>query len=73
MAREVKIRISYQQDAQYLTKFARAVELDPRRTKEWKAKAIQAANALTMLLFEASNQENMVEATPTTKGKRRAG
>lgn len=52
MGRDVKIRVNYQTDAGFLTRLARAIEQDPRRSAAWKAKAMTHISALVALFLE---------------------
>lgn len=58
MGRDVKIRESYQSDAAYLTRLARAVQKDPKRGVPWKKSVIELLNQLAVLFLQDTNRQN---------------
>lgn len=56
MGRPVQIRASYVADAQYLTRIARAVELDDKRPREWRKKVIDLLEELTGLFMSSKGR-----------------
>ena len=56
MAREVKIRANYKQDAGYLLRLARAVELDPKRSPAWKREIVSTLTSLSVKLLQSGTK-----------------
>ena len=52
MGRNVQTRVSYSADSGFLTRLARAIEIDPRRSAEWKHKCLTALNDLVTLFAQ---------------------
>lgn len=55
MGRDVVIRVSYSQDAIFISRLKRAIELDPKQSPDWKQRATSACDTLSILLIQASN------------------
>lgn len=54
--RPVKIRASYVSDAQYLTRIARAVELDRTRPPAWRKTVLNHLEELVSLFMHARDE-----------------
>lgn len=54
--RPVKIRASYVNDAQYLTRLARAVEQDRTRPAEWRKRALTHLEELVSMFMKARDE-----------------
>jgi hypothetical protein len=52
MGRQVKIRASFVNDANYLMRMVTAVEGDPKRSVKWKSQVIQHLNSSIALMLE---------------------
>lgn len=59
MGRKPKIRVVYWRDAHQLLILQQAIELDPRRTVEWKARASKHLKALIATLLEDERAMNV--------------
>jgi hypothetical protein len=68
MGRPVIIRASYVNDAQYLTRIARAIEMDKARSPEWRRKALSLLEELTGLFMSTRAPE--VDVPPLKKAAR---
>jgi len=55
MARTPKIRTSYSADAAFLMRLSQAVEKDPKRSPEWRAKIVAKLNDLATDLIQAAS------------------
>lgn len=61
MARKPSIRPNYQLDATYLINLSRAIEMDPKRSDEWKKKAMSKLQELvTMFMADAAELNKTV-------------
>lgn len=56
--RPVQIRASYVQDAAYIARIARAVELDKARPAEWRRKVLAHLEEIATLFMGARTPEN---------------
>jgi hypothetical protein len=57
MGRNVQVRASYQNDASYLTRLVKAVELDEKRPIAWKKKVIAALNVVVISFLQATEED----------------
>lgn len=53
MVMPIKVRASFNQDANYVERLKTAIEMDPKRDPDWKRQAIEAVNNLVILLRQA--------------------
>jgi len=51
MGRKVQIRVSYQQDAGYLTRLSQAVEMDEKRPLKWRREVIMRINEIIVMFL----------------------
>lgn len=71
MARLPAIRVSYQNDANYLLRLVDAIERDAKRDAEWRKRMIKLTRDLAL---EFINAPGPMSETPTEeKGKKRKG
>lgn len=57
MGRLPKIRVNYQGDAIYLTNLSRAIEMDDKRSPEWKRQALEhLAKVISLFMQDTADQ-----------------
>lgn len=61
MGRKPKIRVNYAADAVYLTNLIRAIEMDDKRSADWKKKVI-AKLSLVIADFMEDQSKNLRKA-----------
>lgn len=72
MGRNVQVRASYQNDAGYLTRLVKAIEIDPNRSVPWKKKVIAALNIVIVNFLQATEQD-LSKGEKTAAGGNRKG
>ncbi len=64
MARRPKIRASFYDDAQFLLRLGRAIEMDASLPREWRIKVQEQAKSLAVVLMTApARQQNAKKAS----------
>lgn len=73
MGRNVQVRASYQNDAGYLTRLVKAIEIDPGRPVSWKKKVIAALNVVIVSFLQATERDLSNPQGTAAKASKKAG